>query len=337
MIYHMLRRELGDDAFTAALRAFWQQFRFRSARYSDLANAFSAAAHQPLQALDPLWWERPGAPLLHLEEAQVEAVPGGFMLRVLLSQQSESQPYPLWVPLVVQLADGNLRREVLPLLTEREEYRLPLAERPLRIDLDPDFDLFRLLHPDERPSALQRLFGSQSQLLVLPGDAAKEVRAAWKELADAWQRRYRNVEVRFDTELERVPEDRAVWMLGWENRLLPATLPRLQGAGQQLTVQALQVGDQVYPRADVLPVVLDPDNTRAPLGFIGADTPAEISSLARKLTHYGRFGRLVFDRRDVGNLLKQKLPVGRSSLSLVFAATDPGPPPLRKDALVATQ
>ncbi|MGB5614935.1 MAG: hypothetical protein WBM67_20040, partial [Sedimenticolaceae bacterium] len=63
-------------------------------------------------------------------------------------------------------------------------------------------------------------------------------------------------------------------------------------------------------------VLVDTDAEGVTTGFIGAGTPQAVQAMARKLTHYGSYGRLVFDGETGSNLLKDSLSSEHSSLSL---------------------
>ena len=56
------------------------------------------------------------------------------------------------------------------------------------MDVDPEFDVMRRLDPFEVPPALSTVFGSESPMFVLPGDASEDEQAAWKQLAVDWSR-----------------------------------------------------------------------------------------------------------------------------------------------------
>jgi len=61
-------------------------------------------------------------------------------------------------------------------------------------------------------------------------------------------------------------------------------------------------------------VLLDTDNRRAAMGFIGAQAPEVIASMARKLPHYSSYGLLVFELPEVNNIIKRNLPVLNSPM-----------------------
>ena len=62
-------------------------------------------------------------------------------------------------------------------------------------------------------------------------------------------------------------------------------------------------------------MLVAPDASPTPLGFIGADGAEAIGALARKLPHYSRYGRLVFDRASGENTFKDERTSDRSALT----------------------
>ena len=63
------------------------------------------------------------------------------------------------------------------------EMELDLTSRPLRIDVDPDYDVFRRLDSGEIPPAISRAFGARKLLIVLPSAAAGPLLQAYCEFA----------------------------------------------------------------------------------------------------------------------------------------------------------
>ncbi|MGB5439806.1 MAG: M1 family aminopeptidase, partial [Gammaproteobacteria bacterium] len=62
MLFHMLRRQLGDAAFTQALQALYRQQRFRVTGFDDVEAVFSSVAGYPLDTFFAQWVDRSGAP-----------------------------------------------------------------------------------------------------------------------------------------------------------------------------------------------------------------------------------------------------------------------------------
>ena len=101
-----------------------------------------------------------------------------------------------------------------------KQYHLELnfPMRPVRLDVDPEFDVFRTLDHSETPPAMSQVFGAEEVLVVLPAGALETIRRGYLDLAKSWQKgRTVNMEIKLDNELDELPDDRAVWLFGWEN------------------------------------------------------------------------------------------------------------------------
>jgi hypothetical protein len=322
MLFHMLRRDLGDAAFVAALRDFAARWMHRPASFTDLYAAFAAAAGRDLGAERAQWLDRPGAPELAIADARTVAADGGHRLTVRLAQVQDEAPFRLAVPVAVTLR-GEAQARVLPVRFDggREAVLdVTLDGEPLRVDVDPAFDVFRRLAAGEVPPALGTLFGAKRLVLVVPEGASAAEQAAWRDLGRQWAKRYRGVEVVGDRALKELPKDAAVWLLGWDNRFAEPTAARFAADGLDATAGTAQLGDRVVGRAGESLVLVAADAAPAPLGFIGADGPEAIAAVGRKLPHYSRYARLVFDRASGENRVKDERTSDRSALTRFLTA-----------------
>jgi len=105
-------------------------------------------------------------------------------------------------------------------ITGRElDFSVPLKYRPLRVDVDPESDIFRRLLPGEIPPAVSGVLGAERMLVVLPSSATEAMRKAYINLAVDLSRSAEGiVSVAMDDELAGLPKDRSAVVLGWENR-----------------------------------------------------------------------------------------------------------------------
>ena len=81
IVLDMLRQLIGDDAFTAGLRRFYQTWKFQKAGTDDLRQAFEAEAKQPLSRFFDRWVLDAGMPALKLSSV-VEASGKTALLRI---------------------------------------------------------------------------------------------------------------------------------------------------------------------------------------------------------------------------------------------------------------
>jgi hypothetical protein len=245
------------------------------------------------------WITRPGAPELRLRSAGVEESGSGFRLRAVLEQTQDAPPYTLRVPVAVQVEgrEQAILREVVMDGRERR-LELDLPARPLRLAVDPAFDLFRRLHREEIPPAISQALGGEAVLMVLPSAAPEPVREAYVELVQSWQRgRDADVAIRRDDELEALPSDRVVWLLGWENRFRPVLNEALTGYDFESEADGVTLAGKALGRDEHAVAVLarHPGNPDRALAWVAADNVAAMPGLARKLPHYGQ-GTVAGDR-----------------------------------------
>lgn len=327
MVFHMLRQRLGDERFRAALRRLYAEHRFQVADWSAVATAFAAAAEEPVEAFFAQWIERPGAPALRLGEVAVTPAGDGYRLRAVIEQTQEGPIYRLQVPVAI-MVEGESQAQIRTLWTagRAQALEIDLPARPLRVAVDPAFDLFRQLHRAELPPAISQALGAEQVLVVLPAAAPAELRRAYRRLAEGWQQgRAGRLEIRRDDELEALPSDRAVWLLGWRNRFRPALVQALDGYALELGADRAAVAGTELTRDEHSLVVLarHPENPDQALGWIATDRIQALPGLARKLPHYGKYSYLGFAGDPPDNVLKGQWPARASPLSVALAEDAP--------------
>jgi hypothetical protein len=328
MVAHMLRVMLGDDTFRSAIQTFYRQHRFRSASFDDLRLAFELASNQDLGNFFDAWTKGTGAAQLKLGDVQVEQdTGGGYLISGSVYQIQERPPLPMTVPVVVHSERGTPRRVLAPFQQRGARFEARLATAPVRVAVDPQFDTFRRLLPEESPMALSNLFGAEQGLMVLPTAAAPPARSAYRQLAEAWQRGHPGWRILDDEELDVLPDTGAVWLLGWQNAFVEEIQNAVGTLALNTQARTLTLADE--PQADVS-IALAAGSTERPLGWVAAATPAAVPGLARKLPHYGKYGYLTFTGDAPDNQRKGQWPPGDSALTLWL--TDARPelaPPLR--------
>ncbi len=285
MLAHMLRTRLGEQLFIKGLRTFYQDYKFKQASFSDLISAFERASGKSLENEFKQWVVRPGAPVLALGETQVEKQNNEFILTVTLKQQQPEEPFFLRVPLYIQVVghDRAVKRDLV--MSNRETtFRLTLKRRPVKLAVDPNFDIFRRLGSDEIPTSLAQMFGAKQLTIITPSDANRRMRKAYTTLAESWAARQKGIEIVEDLDIEKLPEDRLVWIFGSNNRFAPAVLDNL--------TQKKQVDDIVtLSGALTAPHPANPDLT---IALLNIEESSATEGLARKLPHYGKYSYALF-------------------------------------------
>jgi hypothetical protein len=317
MLFHMTRRSLGDPAFVKALRAFYAQMKFQRASFTDLRRAFEAASGRSLAAAFDPFVTRPGAPRLRVRD--VKATPGrdgSWRVTGTLEQTQSGEGYVLAVPIAVTSAGrSEAFQAVARMEAKSAAIDLTVPERPLRVDIDAEFDLFRMLDVEEAPPALSGAFGAETATFVLPSGAPAELRDAYAAMADEWNTgRASAMTIVSDDAIKTLPAAGSVWIVGYENRFAGAATQALAAYKASASPEAGRARVLVARRAaGEAPVI----------AFVAADHAAQVPGLARKLPHYHKYSYLAFEGDEPVNVDKGRWPVTRSPLTAFLS--DPAP------------
>jgi aminopeptidase N len=318
MVFHMLRRRIGDEAFFAGLRGFYREWCFRRAGWDDLRRAFETASGEALEGFFRQWLDRSGAPALALADVHARGVDGAYRVTGTLRQTQPGPAYRLRVPVVVQLAQGQSPwRGELDFDGKHLALDLSLPAAPLRLQVDPDFELFRRLAPGEIPPSLGELFGRGGGLFVLPAGAPETLRARYRALAA----QLGAGKVVSDAALSALPAEGPVWLLGWDNRFRSALANALAHQDVAFNDTGLMIAGHGIERAQRCAVLVARRAHDAPIAWLACEDAAAFAGLARKLPHYGKYGYLAFAGEAPTNVLKGQWTVSESPLSVTFTAT----------------
>ena len=129
-VLHMLRQEIGDEAFFQGIQKFYQENTGQAVETSSFVAAIEAAADRDLDWFFTQWLDRPGAPELQLEDQEG---------RLMLTQTQEGELFRFKVRVAWTDADG-LPTEGVFEISERET-SLPLGANTRDWKLDPRVEL----------------------------------------------------------------------------------------------------------------------------------------------------------------------------------------------------
>lgn len=315
MLFHMVRRAVGDDGFRAGLQRFYREFKGRRASFDDFRRAVEAASKQDLNAMFRVFVDRAGAPYLRLAQVRVERAGDSFRVRGRIEQRHGGEPYALDVPVALRSAAGSTVHKVR-VAARRTDFVLESATRPQLVELDPEFDLFRLLDARETAPSIGQIFGETQVLAVLPARAAPARLDAYRRMLEFWSGGTQRFTVRMDSEITELPADRAVWVFGRDNALAPRWFGDDTAIGMRVDGESITTGTGRIAFADASAVVVKrhPRNVNKAIGWITVDPLEAAAGLARKLPHYGKYSYLGFEGAEPANTVKGEWPASDSPL-----------------------
>jgi len=332
MMFHMLRKGMGDDSFVRALQNLYREFKFRRASYTDIEKIFSRVSGKNLNRFFEQWVQNTGAPQIRLVSADAHRKENGYVLNVILEQTQPGPAYGLDLPLAVTLKGKEDAYSTLQRMEgKRTELSITLTGQPLRVDVDPEFDVFRRLDSSEIPPALSQVFGAEQLLIVLPRKAGEDLREHYLAAAQRWQQQTgRRTHVMWDDEIEKFPRVGAVWLFGWENRWLGEFQSALSGA--TLSYQGAKIGDSEFPRSRSS-LALTAHIGQVPAAWLAVPEAELMTALAKKLPHYSKYSYAIFEGGELNNIAKGAWPLEKSSLSMQVRQVDGSIPDVMRGKL----
>ncbi len=334
MMWDMLREDTGDPHFIAAIQKFYRDNKFKRASFDDLRKAFEAVTGKNYKAFFKQWVERTGAPTLQMSDVSVHKTKDGrFTLDFKISQTQKEAPFDLSVPVAVLFAD-SVHFEKVRLNSRQASYSFTYAARPASVEVDPQFHVFRRLHPNEIPPALSKIFGAKKILIVLPDNTDKN--SPYTKLAALWSKsRSKDVQVKKASQVRQIPADRSVWIFGKDNPFVTQLKTQLKDYDAQIASNfvRLEKTTAVYPNNCIVVSARHPRNPSAVLVWLTIGDKAAVNGLARKLPHYGKYSYLVFTGDEPTNVTKGQWPVVNSPLTAVIPLPDGKMPPRYKKEL----
>ena len=144
-VLHMLRSDVGDDAFFKGIRDYQAQYRNGTATTANLRVAMEQAAGASLVPFFEQWLHRPGFP-----ELAVHWTLNASARTVSFSVTQSARFGMFAVPLVVELVDANGQRErhtlhIQDVATQTFTQPLSLMTAPVSVLLDPEVELLARL------------------------------------------------------------------------------------------------------------------------------------------------------------------------------------------------
>ncbi|MFZ9653026.1 MAG: M20/M25/M40 family metallo-hydrolase [Steroidobacteraceae bacterium] len=239
-------------------------------------------------------------------------------------RQAQDRPFDLDVPVVLRSKQG-VTQHVVTLHGNRTTFELASDTAPIALEIDPEFDLFRLLDARETAPSLGQLFGEGEVLAVLPAKAPPAFVQAYRDMLQFWSgggaQKFRIVT---DAAAVTLPTDRAVWVLGADNAYATKLFAGDAALGFAVDGQSIRAGGTRLPkqgRANVI-VRRHPGNAAKAIAWLTLDDVAAAAGLARKLPHYGKYSWLSFAGDEPANVAKGEWSAADSPLIVDLRAPD---------------
>jgi hypothetical protein len=315
-INHMLRQKLGTRTFVEAYKTFYKNYKFKRASFSDIQETFEAISGDNLDNFFQQWVYDTGAPKLEIRDVNVKKERNAFTLNFDLRQSGVNKAFDMEVPFHVYLeGEDRVVRKMAGLHQLSQEFSFSFPKRPLRIEIDPRFDVMRILAPEEVPPTLSKLFGSKVWTIILPksSDFFEDYKTFARDWSSMYSRRGVKVNIVGDNEIEELPDNQSVWILGDDNRFAESC-DVTSVYGSSVSPGLLQNIDEIYEK-ETLVYAIQSSAYNQVVGHINVSNPQSLTALKTKLMHYGKYSYVGFSGAELRNTIKGMFPVLNSPLN----------------------
>jgi hypothetical protein len=307
MVFHMLRRHMGEDAFWGALKDLYRERLFKTTSWHDMQKIFESRAQRSLADFFDQWVFRKGAPQFQLDAVRSRQTGDRWVIEGRIVQQDPDFSFEL------DLALQSHHQTILHTIRVAEKetrFQIDSPSMPLKLQADPDTDIFRQLFPDEIPPAINSLKSTRSLLVLLPDKLEPDIKSATRMLLRALG--IKQYTIAQESAID--PKDlrqKDILMVGYPNR--KELLVNLPG---QVAIKptSFTLNQITYNRStDIFfGVFAHPYRKDRVTALFLPLSASHAEAVARKVTHYGKYSYLAFQEgtnRDKGFWSTEQSPL----------------------------
>jgi len=321
MMWQMLRRKLGDEIFLQGIKLFYENNKYKTASYSDIKKAMEESCGIDLTSFFDQWTNRIGAPEIGIKDIKTDMYAGKYRINLVLEQKQDDDVFDVDVPVNVATKKG-IEIFVFNMNKKEQGFQITLKSKPLKLVIDPQYDVFRILNPAEVPPTLSKIWGSKHNLIILPAMANKKQKKIYQDFAEQWQKADSdNFSVKYDIDIKELPRDKTVWIIGFDNKFADKINTQLAEYNSKFTNDSVVYENKnLYKKGNSFIFTLfDENDINKQSIFISFDNENAVAGLIRKLPHYGKYSYLAFNGDEPTNIAKGQWPVLNSPLVKIFS------------------
>ncbi|MBU0485924.1 MAG: ChaN family lipoprotein [Proteobacteria bacterium] len=281
MLFHMLKKSIGDELFYEALRDFYDRMKYHRASWSNLAASFEVITKTKMANTFHQWLNRPDLPGLYISKQQIDETAGQPVLKFSLMQIAKN-PYEMDVPITIQTANEEITR-LFTITGQETKLEIPLTTLPRKLVIDANYDLMRRLANTEMPPVWSGFEGAGKKLAVLDPESA-DIFAPFLTRLSSMGCTIKKADEVTDREIS----EGSVIFLGVHTPIARSLFATTNHPATGLTID----------------IRANPLNRNQTAVLVSAADPEETDRGSAKLTHYGKYSYLHFEQ---GRLVEKKI------------------------------
>ena len=305
MVFHMIEEIVGNEAFFQAWRDVYAAHKGEKVSWEQWVAAYERASGADLSFVIPQWVDRVGAAQIRVDLLDSKFNNGMTTVKLKVSQTG-ADLYNLRIPIKFM---GVEDQDALVELSETEAvFELGVKGEATAIELDPDYNLFRHLYPQEIEATVAAAMGAQEKYFnyYVQGEMT-----AMKAFGDALTEGDVSPVSASDNVTVGLEGNYAIFALN-PNRLPPELLKQIQMDQTSITING-----ETFPRAGHT-FVLSSDEAEiaAKMLVLISDDLESLPRIGELIPHYGKYSYLVF--KGTQNIAKGQWPALTSPLRITL-------------------
>ena len=315
MMFHMLRIKVGDKNFIKAFQHFYRNNKFKKASFDDIRKSFEEVTGKKLKWFFNQWVNRTGAPKLSLQNVTEQKLETAHIVKITLEQTQKEEPFILDVPIAIVTKDETVTK-VFHMTKRKEDFLFTVKHKPYKILVDPQFDVFRKLDANEIPPAFTKAYGADKTVMILPSTKNKNYNL-YKTFINSWIKgKEDKFEIIEQDSLTTLPGDKAVWILGSDNKFINIINKQLTDYNSAVLKDSVNLSGKKIPKTNksFFIAVRNPDNNNQIVVLLTIGNNKAVNGLVRKLPHYGKYSYLAFEGSEPANVAKGQWQATNSPL-----------------------
>ena len=272
MVFHMLKKLIGEEAFYGGLREFLQEKQFREASWDDLRDIFEKTSGRSLESFFSQWLTRKDIPSVRIISPKVLVLHGIQSVSFQIIQKGE--PFTLLLPVVVHTDRGDVN-ETITLEKQQQTFDIPVKGTLMGMVIDRDYDVMRSLTPEESPAVVSRLLGDEKRIVLIPD----KDREKYSTLLEIFRGRGFAAMNESDIRDEDIRSS-SLLVLGLDGPVLRRLFGGFREQGRGFTLNVRE----------------NPLNASKVVAVVSADSKEEVDTAVRKIFHYGKYSFLRFEK-----------------------------------------
>jgi uncharacterized iron-regulated protein len=299
MVIHMLKRLVGAEKFSEALRDMVDEGRFRKVSWSAIQDAFQKASGKKLGWFFDQWVNRKGTMSFGISGVSIS--PKGMQYALSFDVVQKEPVFIVDLPVSVR-TDGGRVEQTLEIKDKKQTFEILVDGTPRELVIDGNYDTFRRLSPEEAPALIADMFAAEGRVVVLPEGAGP--RALFKGAEEFLRKRNYTVKEPGEVENEEIKKNSLV-VFGSGNPLLRGlfALTERPVKGMSFTVRR------------------NPLNPAKIIAVLDADSDHEVREALDKLTQYGGYSSVAFRE---GRNVQKKIAESKRGWSVALKETITG-------------